>query len=104
MGENNLSCIELNIDRMTCANCQNRIQTALIKLDGIVKAEVSFSLGTASVVFDKTVITTEKIIDCVNALGYNAVVGTRNKNISRAIVFFFNYSYNLCCASTFRFA
>ncbi|MBR1649741.1 MAG: heavy-metal-associated domain-containing protein [Lachnospiraceae bacterium] len=41
--------IHLDIGGMTCINCQNRIEKALKKMPGVIKAAVSYADGTADV-------------------------------------------------------
>lgn len=61
----------LAIKGMTCASCASRVEKALLKVSGVVSAEVNLALETAQVAaVDK--VTTKQLIDAVVAAGYQA--------------------------------
>lgn len=48
----NRSKTRIFIGGMTCVNCQNKIETALLHTAGIETARVSYQNGTADLVYD----------------------------------------------------
>ncbi|HEY0842022.1 heavy metal translocating P-type ATPase [Methylotenera sp.] len=61
----------LAIKGMTCASCASRVEKALLKVSGVVSAEVNLALETAQVAtVDK--VSTKQLIDAVVAAGYQA--------------------------------
>jgi len=56
---------------MTCASCANRVEKALLKVSGVLSAEVNLALETAQVAAVDNV-TTKQLIDAVVAAGYQA--------------------------------
>lgn len=70
--EENWTIIRLNIDGMTCINCQNRIEEALQRFNGVEDAVVSFEKGKATVLCDESV-TRESLVGVVQDLGYRVL-------------------------------
>jgi Cu+-exporting ATPase len=64
--------IKLSITGMTCAACSGRIEKKLRKTEGVVLASVNLPLHTGEVVFDDSKISTDKIIQIIQDLGYGA--------------------------------
>ena len=58
------------IDGMYCVNCQDIIEKGLKKADGVKKAAVNYRTGHASVTYDETVISFDKIHEIIKELGY----------------------------------
>ncbi len=67
--------ISFNIGGMTCINCQTKIETMLLKLDGIFSAKVSWKEERAEVEFDEERISFKKICDEIERLGYTVNQG-----------------------------
>ena len=65
---------ELDITGMTCAACATRIEKGLNKMDGVHEANVNLALEKASVEFNPSIISTNDLIQKVEALGYGAIV------------------------------
>ena len=64
----NLQTASFSVEGMTCAvGCAKTIQEDLTKLDGVQKATVNFEKKLATVTFDKTVQTPEKLTKVVEA-------------------------------------
>ena len=64
----NLQTASLSVEGMTCAvGCAKTIQEDLTGLDGVQKATVDFDTKLATVTFDKTVQTPEKLTKVVEA-------------------------------------
>lgn len=69
--------VTLHIDGMTCASCSLAVRTALRRLDGVREANVSFDEKRARVVYDPARVTTERMVQAINDLGYRARVEER---------------------------
>lgn len=66
----NLQTAHFNIEGMTCAiGCAKTIQEELSALDGVDNAIVDFDKKLATVTFDKTIQTPEKLTKVVEATG-----------------------------------
>lgn len=64
----NLQTASFTIKRMTCAiGCAKTIQEELNGLDGVQTASVDFDKESATVSFDKTILTPEKLTKVVEA-------------------------------------
>jgi copper chaperone CopZ len=64
----NLQTASFSVEGMTCAvGCAKTIQEDLTGLDGVQKATVDFDTKLATVTFDKTVQTPEKLTKVVEA-------------------------------------
>jgi sulfite exporter TauE/SafE/copper chaperone CopZ len=66
------------IGGMSCAACKNRIEKRLLSMPGISEAEVSYSHGTARVVFDEDLADLERIFAAVEALDYKPSVSRKD--------------------------
>lgn len=62
--------IQLNVSGMTCEGCENSIETALTKVDGVVTAEASHIKATTSISYDTTKVKPEVLAETINGLGY----------------------------------
>jgi copper chaperone CopZ len=62
--------ITTTIEGMTCDACQSHVNHAINELSGIMSANTSYDNGCAIVEFDKTVVTSEEIIEAINSTGY----------------------------------
>lgn len=69
----NRSKIRIFIGGMTCVNCQNKIETALLHTAGIETARVSYQNGTADLVYDPDWITLEEIQQVIRDAGYEVL-------------------------------
>ena len=63
---------KFSISGMSCAACSSGIERTINRLDGIKKAEVSLMGESMLVEYDENVISSEKIIQAVVELGYDA--------------------------------
>jgi Cu+-exporting ATPase len=68
-----VSHVELPISGMTCASCANRIERKLNRLDG-VSASVNYATERATVDFDPATVAPERLVEAVEAAGYQAVL------------------------------
>ncbi|MFZ5354474.1 MAG: sulfite exporter TauE/SafE family protein [Bacillota bacterium] len=64
--------VELFIKGMTCSNCERIIEKALLKLDGVKEARVSYENAKANISFDADIINLEKIKTEIAYKGYEA--------------------------------
>ena len=71
---------ELHIRGMSCVNCQNTIQRKLKNTAGIKKVNVSYSKGTADIMFDSDVISMKDICRVIEKLGYKVQKNSRQTN------------------------
>jgi copper chaperone CopZ len=71
-----LQSAELKITGMDCPICAVIIQRKLLETPGVVKAEVRYPAGSATVQFDSVKTDTSKLIAVVNDTGYKAAVST----------------------------
>lgn len=66
--------VTLRIEGMTCAGCTIATRAVLQRLDGVVKADVSYETKTAIVIYDPAKVTTDQMIAAVATLKYTATV------------------------------
>ena len=52
----NLSRIQVSVTGMTCAACSNSVESALMSLNGVVKASVALLQNKADVTFDPALV------------------------------------------------
>ncbi len=71
-----LQTAELKIKGMDCPVCSGVIQRKLLETPGVVKADVRYPAGSATVQFDSLKTDTSKLIAVVNDTGYKAAVST----------------------------
>lgn len=93
----------IKIDGMTCRSCEKVIETALSKLDGVVKVKASFQNATVMIKWDSSKLKLKDIIQVIEKSGYEVAIDNSNRLviITFAILFglylifreasFFNY-------------
>jgi copper chaperone CopZ len=59
---------------MTCGGCVIGTRTVLKRLPGVIKTDVSYEDGSATVTYDPDKVTAEQMITAINTLGYTASV------------------------------
>ncbi|MFQ6608109.1 MAG: heavy-metal-associated domain-containing protein [Fidelibacterota bacterium] len=62
----------IKISGMRCNDCVDRIQSALLKLDGLDKAVVDLKRGSADVTFNNEVLKLDDIRTAITKIGYSA--------------------------------
>lgn len=62
----------LDVKGMHCTGCASGIEAMLKRVDGVTKAQVSFEDRVATVSYDPTKATSEKIIETIEKMGYKA--------------------------------
>lgn len=65
--------IQLNVKGMTCEGCENSIETALTKMNGVVSAEARYNEGIATVSYDSTKVNVELINQAIKEVGYEVI-------------------------------
>lgn len=78
MSSNSIKKI-INIENMTCVNCENIIEQTLIKEPGILHVSASYSSGTAEVTYDDNIIKLTRIVEILLATGYHV----REENLEK---------------------
>ncbi|MBP3088215.1 copper-translocating P-type ATPase [Corynebacterium sp. sy017] len=71
LSNNRSTHIELAITGMTCTACSARVERKLNKTPG-VNAQVNFATETATIAFDETQVSVDKLIEVVQHTGYGA--------------------------------
>ena len=66
--------VTLAVPGMTCAACPITVKTALTKVDGVTKAEVSFENREATVTFDDTKTNAPALTKATEDAGYPSSV------------------------------
>lgn len=67
-----MQTLSFDVSSMTCGGCTGSVQRALSKLDGITDAKVTLSPGLATVVIDRTRVTSSQIESAISLMGYPA--------------------------------
>lgn len=61
------------VEGMTCAGCEQHVEKAVGGLAGVGRVRASYSLGNATVAFDKKRTSPEQIIQAIGTTGYRVV-------------------------------
>ena len=69
----------LKIGGMSCASCSSRVEKKLNEMDGVDKATVNLATERAHIDYDEAIVVTEKLVEAVNNLGYEAQVEDKKK-------------------------
>lgn len=76
----------MEIQGMTCGQCEKIIQKALVKLEGVTEVQVSFKTGSAQITFDSEQITLDQIHETIQNAGYEVAAdgpaGKRNGSLN----------------------
>jgi copper chaperone len=67
-----MKALSLQIEGMSCGHCLNAVNRALSALPGVTLQ--SIQIGRASLHYDESVISSERIRDAVSDAGYRATV------------------------------
>lgn len=62
--------LELRVKGMSCNACEQRIERALARVDGVVRSTADHGAGTVRVVFDPTRASAERVQVCIQQAGY----------------------------------
>jgi mercuric ion transport protein len=66
--------VKLKITGMDCEVCAGLIHRKLVETEGVVRAEVHYPAGFATVTYDSAKISLPKLVEAVDAAGYKASV------------------------------
>lgn len=66
--------VKLNIEGMTCKNCQGKVEKALNELVGVENVKINLKKKIAKVKYDETINKTEDLTNAVSEAGYPAEV------------------------------
>ena len=66
--------IIIKIKGMGCQNCVNAVTESLTELDGVSKVNVSLEKESAEVEFDESKINSDKMIEAIKELEYEASI------------------------------
>ncbi len=64
--------VEIPVSGMHCGHCASRVEIALAKLDGVRSTDVRLAEGKVVVVFEKGKLAPAKIVETIDALGFEA--------------------------------
>jgi copper chaperone CopZ len=56
----------LEVTGMTCGGCCTKVETAVAKLDGVVKVKADYKKGVATVIYEKDKVDVKKIVETIN--------------------------------------
>lgn len=65
-----METIDLNVTGMTCGACEQRIQKALTRVDGVVQSAAEHRAARVRVMFDPTRTTEGTVRSCIERAGY----------------------------------
>lgn len=71
--------VTLDIQNMTCAVCPITVKKALEHVSGVQQVSVDYVSKTATVQFDDTAATAEKLTEATKAAGYPSSLKKENK-------------------------
>ena len=71
--------VKLSVRGMTCAGCVDKVQAALIKIEGVEGAEVDLESNMAKVTYKKGSTTPEKLAKAVTEAGFKCEVKMEDK-------------------------
>lgn len=64
--------MDIEVKGMTCTGCSSGIERTVGKMDGVASCTVDLAKETARVVFDAAVQTPQRILERIQAMGYEA--------------------------------
>ena len=67
---------EFKISGMTCSGCEAEVQHEVFKLNGVIKADVSYKNADALIEFDNSKTTVAEIEKAINTTGYKVISST----------------------------
>jgi len=61
------SSAAISITGMTCGKCCTKVETAVTKLDGVIKVEADYEKNVAMVVYETDKVDVAKIVETINS-------------------------------------
>lgn len=77
-----LNCVEIEIHGMSCASCVNKIETHILRINGVSKASVSLTTQRGKFEYNSEETGPREITEGINALGFETSVINRKDNLS----------------------
>ena len=71
--------VTLDVQNMTCAVCPITVKKALEHVSGVQQVKVDYATKTATVQFDDTVATADKLTEATKSAGYPSSIKKENK-------------------------
>ena len=71
--------ITLNVQNMTCAVCPITVKKALEQVSGVQQVSVDYTSKTATVEFDDTIVTADKLPEATTFAGFPSTVQGNGK-------------------------
>jgi Cu+-exporting ATPase len=72
--------IRIPVSGMTCAACTARVQRALEKESGVADANVNLMMKTATVNYDPSTVSPERLVDAIRSTGYGAELASPDQS------------------------
>jgi Cu+-exporting ATPase len=72
--------VRIPVSGMTCAACSARIQRALQKQPGVADANVNLMMKTATVRFDPSAVSAERLVEAIRETGYGAQLASPDQS------------------------
>jgi P-type Cu+ transporter len=72
--------IRIPVSGMTCAACSARVQRTLQKQPGVADANVNLMMKTATVQYDPTTVSPDRLVDAIKATGYGAQLASPDQS------------------------
>lgn len=69
----------ISVYDMTCTSCENRVERALKKVNGVVNAMASYSEQQVTVEYDSQLCTKEQLNEAINKIGYSTKSSSKVK-------------------------
>lgn len=66
----NIQTASFNLKGMTCASCEEHVNSELAKVAGVIESQTSYAKGTSVVKFDKSKTDVQQISAAINNTGY----------------------------------
>lgn len=61
---------QVQVQGMDCSGCENRVRTALTRLEGVIKTEADSRSGRVGVRFDEDRVSEDDVKERIRAAGY----------------------------------
>jgi len=71
--KSNIQTAEFQVSGMTCSGCEDHIELAVNKLQGIIEVEASYANANAKIQFDSTKTNITEIEAAINSTGYTVI-------------------------------
>ncbi|MBA3649067.1 MAG: mercuric transport protein MerTP [Chitinophagales bacterium] len=77
--QSNIQTAEFKISGMSCSSCEQEVKHEVNKVNGLVKAEVSYEKAFAQIQFDNSKTNASEIEKAINSTGYQVTSSTIKK-------------------------